>query len=126
MAANLLPVSVKFKKENKELIIANQLSKVQLDLFVKQLEEGQKVLVTYEVVNDDASYAQLSKLHKCIRELAEYSGMSMDDMKLYVKNEAGLVKGDSIVSFADCSKEELSGAIQACINIGDKIGFPLY
>jgi hypothetical protein len=126
MAANLLPISVKFKKENKELIIANQLSKVQLDLFVKQLEEGQKVLVTYEVVNDDASYGQISKLHKCIRELAEYSGMSMDDMKLYVKNEAGLVKGDSVVSFADCSKEEISSAIQACISIGEKIGFPIY
>ena len=52
--------------------------------------------------------------------------MSMGDMKLYVKNEAGLVKGDSIVSFGDCSKEEISNAIQACISIGDKIGFPLY
>jgi hypothetical protein len=124
--ANLLPVSVKFKKENKELIVADKISQVKLDMFVKQLEDGQKLVVTYEVVNDDASYAQLSKLHKCIRELAEYSGMSMDDMKLYVKNEAGLVKGDSIVSFADCSKEEISTAIQACISIGDKIGFPLY
>jgi len=124
--ANLLPVSVKFKKENKELIVADKISQVKLDMFVKQLEDGQKLVVTYEVVNDDASYAQLSKLHKCIRELAEYSGMSMDDMKLYIKNEAGLVKGDSIVSFADCSKEEISTAIQACISIGDKIGFPLY
>jgi hypothetical protein len=124
--ANLLPVSVKFKKENKELIIANQLSKVQLDLFVKQLEEGQKVLVTYEVINDDASYSQISKLHKCIRELAQYAGMSMDDMKLYVKSEAGLVKGESVISFADCSKEEISMAIEACIKIGDKIGFPIY
>jgi hypothetical protein len=124
--ANLLPVSVKFKKEHKELVIANQLSKVQLDLFVKQLEEGQKVLVTYEVINDDASYSQISKLHKCIRELAQYAGMSMDDMKLYVKNEAGLVKGESVISFADCSKEEISMAIEACIKIGDKIGFPIY
>lgn len=126
MPANLLPVSVRFKKENKELIVSDKISQVKLDMFVKQLEEGQKVVVTYEIVNDDASYAQLSKLHKCIRELAEYSGMSMDDMKLYVKNEAGLVKGDSVVSFADCSKEDLSSAIQACISIGDKIGFPLY
>jgi len=124
--ANLLPVSVKFKKENKELIVADKISQVKLDMFVKQLEDGQKLVVTYEVVNDDASYAQLSKLHKCIRELAEYSGMSMDDMKLYVKNETGLVKGDSAVSFADCSNEELISSLQTCINIGDKIGFPLY
>jgi hypothetical protein len=124
--ANLLPVSVKFKKENKELVVADKISQVKLDMFVKQLEDGQKLVVTYEVVNDDASYSQISKLHKCIRELANYSGMSMDDMKLYVKNEAGLVKGDSVISFADCSKEEISTAIQACISIGDKIGFPLY
>jgi len=124
--ANLLPVSIKFKKENKELIVADKISQVKLDMFTSQLENGQKILVTYEVVNDDASYSQISKLHKCIRELASYSGMSMDDMKLYVKNEAGLVKGDSIISFADCSKEEISNAIQACISIGDKIGFPLY
>jgi hypothetical protein len=124
--ANLLPVSVKFKKENKELVVADKISQVKLDMFVKQLEDGQKLLVTYEVVNDDASYSQISKLHKCIRELASYSGMSMDDMKLYVKNEAGLVKGDSAISFADCSKDEISNAIQACISIGDKIGFPLY
>jgi len=50
----------------------------------------------------------------------------MDDMKLYVKNEAGLVKGDSVISFSDCSKEEISMAIEACIKIGDKIGFPIY
>ena len=124
--ANLLPVSVKFKKENKELVVADKISQVKLDMFVKQLEDGQKLLVTYEVVNDDASYSQISKLHKCIRELASYSGMSMDDMKLYVKNEAGLVKGDSAISFPDCSKDEISNAIQACISIGDKIGFPLY
>lgn len=123
--ANLLPVSVKATKESKSLVL-DKLSQTKLDLFLQQVPEGTKISVTYEIVGDAGSYAQISKLHKCIRELADYSGNTLDEMKLYVKEEAGLIEGESHKSFADCSKEELSRAIETCISIGDKIGFPLY
>jgi hypothetical protein len=123
--ANLLPVSVRATKESKSLSF-DKLSQTKLDLFLQQIPEGSKVTVTYEIVQDNGSYAQMSKLHKCIRELAEYSGNTLDEMKMYVKEETGLIEGDSHKSFADCSKEELSLAIETCISIGEKIGFPLY
>jgi hypothetical protein len=123
--ANLLPVSIRATKENKSLSL-DKLSQTKLDLFLQQIPEGSKVTVTYEIVHDNGSYAQLSKLHKCIRELAEYSGNTLDEMKMYVKEEAGLIEGDGHKSFADCSKEELSKCIETCIAIGDRIGFPIY
>jgi hypothetical protein len=123
--ANLLPVSVKATKENKSLSF-DKISQTKLDLFLQQVPEGSRVTITYEIVHDNGSYAQLSKLHKCIRELAEYSGNTLDEMKMYVKEECGLIEGDDHKSFANCSKEELSRAIETCISIGEKIGFPLY
>jgi len=95
-------------------------------LFIKGLQEGETVVITYEVQTADHSYAQLSKLHKCIRELANYVGESFDDMKLQVKIKAGLCTDTSCKSFSDCSKEELSMAIQAVIEIGELLNFSLH
>jgi hypothetical protein len=95
-------------------------------LFIKGLQEGETVVITYEVQTADHSYAQLSKLHKCIRELANYTGDSFEDMKLQVKLRAGLCTDGSCKSFSECSKEELSMAIQAAIEIGDLVDFSLH
>jgi hypothetical protein len=90
------------------------------------MDEGDTIIITYEVQNDDASYAQVSKVHKHIRELASYTGDSFEDMKLQVKLRAGLCNNSDCKSFADCSKEEVSMAIQASIEIGELVGFSLY
>jgi hypothetical protein len=95
-------------------------------LFIKGLDDGDVVTITYEVQTADHSYAQLSKLHKCIRELATFTGDTFEDMKLQVKLRAGLCTDDSCKSFSDCSKEELSMAIQAAIEIGDLVDFSLH
>jgi hypothetical protein len=95
-------------------------------LFIKGLQEGETVVITYEVQTADHSYAQLSKLHKCIRELAAYTGDTFEDMKLQVKLRAGLCTDTNCKSFSECSKEELSMAIQAVIEIGDLVDFSLH
>ena len=123
--ANQLPVSIRAKVVNKSLEI-DPLGSAKLGLFTKGLQEGETVIITYEVQTDDASYAQVSKVHKHIRELANYTGDSFEDMKLQVKLRAGLCSNSDCRSFADCSKEELSMAIQASIEIGDLVGFSLY
>jgi hypothetical protein len=97
-----------------------------LGLFIKGLEDGDTVIITYEVQNEDASYAQISKVHKHIRELANYTGDSFEDMKLQVKLRAGLCTDTNCKSFSECSKEELSMAIQASIEIGDLVNFNLH
>jgi hypothetical protein len=123
--ANQLPVSIRAKVVNKNLEI-DPLGSAKLGLFIKGLDDNDTVIITYEVQTDDASYAQISKVHKHIRELANYTGDSFEDMKLQVKLRAGLCNNSDCRSFADCSKEELSMAIQASIEIGELVGFSLY
>jgi hypothetical protein len=123
--ANQLPVSIRAKVVNKNLEI-DPLGSAKLGLFIKGLDDGDIVTITYEVNTDDASYAQISKVHKHIRELAQYTGDSFEDMKLQVKLRAGLCTDTNCKSFSDCSKEELSMAIQASIEIGDLVNFNLH
>ena len=121
-----LPLTLKWVKENNELKLVKALSKVHLDSFIDSLKEGEEVQVTYEVLNPTGSYAQLAKIHKCIRELAGFTGDTFEDMKLQIKIRSGLCVGGECKSFADCSTDELSLAIQAAIEIGDIVGFNLH
>jgi hypothetical protein len=122
---NVLPVTFLFKIEKGKLVVYDKSFRTKLDLFVKSIPEGTIIEGTFEVDNADHSYAQLCKLHKCIRELAAYTGETFDDMKHYVKDKAGLKIDNTYKSFAKCSKEELSAAIQSTIEIGNLVGFPL-
>jgi hypothetical protein len=124
--ANQLPITIQVKKQNDTLVLVNELSSAKLDLFVKYLDEGQVVSLTYEVITADKSYAQLSKLMKCIREVATYTGDTFESVKHEVKLRSGLCIDGQCRSFADCSKDEMSLAIQAIIEIGDIVGFNLH
>jgi len=124
--ADQLPITIKLEKRNNQLVVSNELGKTKLDLFIKGLTDGEQVFVTYEVASSSGNYAQLSKLHKCIRELANYTGDSFEDMKVQVKVRSGLCIDNDCRSFADCSVQELSLAIQAVIEIGDIVGFNLH
>jgi len=123
---NRLPQTFRFKFENGEFKPLNSLESTKFKLFTSDLEEGETFDLTYELVNSDHSYAQLSKVHKLIRELAGYTGMSFDEVKYEVKKRAGLYTDTALKSFADCSKDELSLAINQCIEIGDDVGFNLH
>ena len=123
--ADQLPVSIRVTYKDGELKM-DPLGSAKLGLFIKGLSDGEQLLVTYEVQTSDGSYAQLSKVHKHIRELANYTGDSFEDMKLQVKLRAGLCTDTNCKSFSECSKEELSMAIQASIEIGELVGFSLY
>jgi hypothetical protein len=124
--ADQLPITIQVRKENKQLVIVNEMSKSKLDLFVKSLDEGQVVSVNYEVITADKTYAQLSKLMKCIREVATYTGDTFESVKYEVKVRSGLCINGQCKSFADCSKDEMSLAIQSIIEIGDIVGFNLH
>jgi hypothetical protein len=123
----------KYKKERgilKPLSIANM---KQYELFVSRLQEGAIVEFFYEEQHDDGTLPQLAKLHVMLKELATHIGETVENMKLLVKDKAGLciareVSGKEYFlakSFGDCSREELSLAIQAAIEIGEQVGFIL-
>jgi hypothetical protein len=123
----------KYKKERgllKPLTIA---AIKQHEIFVSNIPEGSIVEFFYEVQHDDGTLPQLAKLHVMIKQLSTHVGETVENMKLLVKDRAGLciareVSGKEYFlakSFADCSRDELSLAIQAAIEIGEQVGFIL-
>ena len=106
--------SGKFIKKNGKLVFAHPQDKLAYEIFVEKLPESQKVDMYLDLANADHSKAQLAKVHACIRELAKESGYTFDEMKVIIKQATGLENK----SFADCSKDEIMLAIEACIQIG--------
>lgn len=97
--------------------------------FVKNLEEGVEVILYMEVLENNHSLSQLSKVHKCIRVLAAHTGNTFTEMKDEVKRRCGmLIESEGVkveVSFGKISKEDLNLAVQAAIEIGDEVGVNL-
>lgn len=99
--------------------------KKQFEKFLASISDGQLVDVFYESTHDDGTLPQLAKLHAMLKTLAMHIGESVENMKLVVKDKAGLcivreVAGKEYFlakSFGDCSKDELSLAIQATLDL---------
>jgi hypothetical protein len=104
----------KFIKKDGKLVFAHPQDKLAYEIFVEKLQEGDKVDMFIEVYGPDHSKAQLAKVHACIRELAKESGYTFEEMKLVIKEQAGLAGK----SFGECSKSDLMLAIEACVQIG--------
>jgi hypothetical protein len=114
--------TTKLVKRGGKLVYPDDKSKLNFQIFIDKLADGQQVEVFMGLASDNASLAQIAKVHACIRALAEESGYTFDEMKRIIKTHAGLcydAEGAEICkSFADCSKMELVLAIEACIQIG--------
>lgn len=127
-------VTVKYIVKDGQLYPASQADESRIKLFNKSLVEGEQIELYFSKVNGaEKTLGQLAKVHAHIRDIAMFSGNSFDAVKEEVKRKAGLyvITGTSssdkvLKSFADCNKEELSTAIQACIEIGDLVGFYIY
>lgn len=121
-----LPISVLFEMRDGKLVPKSELGKHSLANYLKNVEEGTLIQVTYEEQSTDGTYAQISKLQACSRELANHLGYSHEEVKDMIKVKAGLYNAEGeIKSFAHCSKEELSLAIQAALDLGEQVDFPL-
>lgn len=123
----------KYKKERGLLKPVSLGDMKQYEKFVSNIPDGAIVEFFYELQHDDGTLPQLAKIHVMIKQLSTHIGESVENMKLLVKDKAGLciareVSGKEYFlakSFGDCSREELSLAIQAAIEIGDQVGFIL-
>lgn len=130
---NHQPFNGKFIKRNGRLEFSSLAVSKQHELFVSKVPDGTIVEFFFEVQQDDGTLPQLAKLHAMIRELALHVGEPFDNMKLLVKDKAGLclareVSGKEYFlakSFGECSREELSLAIQAAIDIGISVNCPI-
>jgi hypothetical protein len=130
---NHQPFNGKFIKRNGRLEFSSLAVSKQHELFVSEVPDGTIVEFFFEVQQDDGTLPQLAKLHAMIRELALHVGEPFDNMKLLVKDKAGLclareVSGKEYFlakSFGECSREELSLAIQAAMDIGISVNCPI-
>ena len=104
----------KFVKKNGKLVFNSLQNKLLYEIFVDKIKEGQIVEMYVDIVGQDHSKLQLAKVHACIREIAKESGYTFDDVKKLGKGMSGLDNK----SFADCTRDELTLAIQSCIDIG--------
>jgi hypothetical protein len=124
----------KYKKERGLLKPTTISAMKQYEEFVSHIPDGSLVEFFYELQHDDGTLPQLAKLHAMIKQLATHIGETAENMKLLVKDRAGLciareVSGKEYFlakSFAECSKEELSLAIQAALEIGQEVNLYLY
>jgi hypothetical protein len=112
-------------KKNSKMGYSNNRDKLLYDLFIDKIKEGEEVEIFVCRKGLNATPAQITKVHACIREISYDIGFSFEDMKLIVKEKAGLCyevedEGKKKVickSFADCSLTEISLAIEACNQI---------
>ena len=115
-------LSVKLVKKDGKLTYPDEKSRLAYQIFLDKLPEGQKVEMYIGLADADHSVAQLAKVHACIRELAKESGYNFNEMKQLIKESSGLCydveHAQMCKSFADCSKDELALAIEACVSIG--------
>ena len=111
----------RFIKKNGKLVFNSPQDRLSYEIFVDKIKEGQVVEMYIDLVGADHSKAQLAKVHACIREIAKESGYTFDEMKLIIKDASGIADK----SFADCSKDELMLAIEACIEIGKDLNINL-
>ena len=115
-------------KKNSKLGYSNKKEKLLYELFVDKIKEGEEVEIFVCIKGAKANGAQISKVHASIRVIAMELGYSFEDMKLLVKQRAGLwfeVEDDDkkkvvCKSFADCSKQEISLAIEACNDLAER------
>lgn len=121
----------KYIKKDGRLEFSSLAQSKQFEVFTSHIPNGQIVEVFYEMTHDDGTLPQLAKLHVIIKHLSMHIGETVENMKLLVKDRAGLCIARNVAgkeyflakSFADCSKDELSLAIQAAMEIGENIGF---
>jgi len=126
-------ITGKFIKKGGRLDFSSLASSKQFELFVSNVPENSIVEFFYEVTHDDGTLPQLAKLHVMLKQLATHIGETVENMKILVKDRAGLCIAREVAgkeyflakSFAECSKDELSLAIQAAIEISHEVNHPL-
>ena len=72
--------TVKLIKQDGKLVYPNDKSKLNYQLFLDKLPEGQQVEMFIGLADTDHSVAQLAKVHACIRELARETGHTFEEM----------------------------------------------
>ena len=123
----------KLIKKNGRLEFSSLAQSKRFEHYASDVPDGMIVECFYEMTHDDGTLPQLAKLHVIIRQLANHIGETAENMKILIKDRAGLCISREVAgkeyflakSFGECSREDLSLAIQAAMEIGEEINFPV-
>lgn len=94
-------------------------------VFKDSLPEGSLIDVSFERTGEERSYEQIKKIHKLFRIIAEYTGHTVEEIKLYIKYKSGYayeteVDGIKMIaplkSIGKMNKKDLSELIEFTIN----------
>ena len=118
-----------YKNAEGNVIFKTQSDKKIYDEYMKNLQPEEELEVHFSKIKDNGTYAQLSKLHVSIREIANHTGHTVDEIKDLIKQRAGFSWNDQTddvqKSFSVMSKEELSLCIEETMNLGMELGLLL-
>ena len=116
----------KMIKKDGKLTFKKKSDKAVMDKAIENLREGQAVEMVIDFTKDDGRLGQISKIHAMIGDISAETGDDYEEIKKEVKKKAGLyTPNEELKSFANCSSQELSLAIQAAINLGEFLGMNL-
>lgn len=117
----------KLIKKDGKLVHYKEAERKLYENFIKEIPEDSVIEFYSEVQTSNGSLAQLAKIHAMIKDLANHTGYTFDEMKLHVKEEAGMCytspDNSKLIckSFGDSSKEELNMVIQTILEIAQKV-----
>jgi len=116
-------------KKGTKMSFSNKKDALLYQMFIDSLKDGEMIEMLVTVKGKKANNAQISKVHACIRMLASELGYSFDEMKIIIKDKSGLWTTDQdevlYKSFADCSSDEISSAIETCNELGREMNIIL-
>jgi hypothetical protein len=116
-------------KKGTKMSFSNKKDALLYQMFIDSLKDGEIIEMLVTVKGKKANNAQISKVHACIRMLASELGYSFDEMKIIIKDKSGLwtTDQDEVIykSFADCSSDEISSAIETCNELGREMNIIL-
>jgi hypothetical protein len=121
-------IKLKLNKEN-QLIPINEEEGRKFLLYKKGLPVDSEVEGYFSLTTvADKTLGQLAKVHSLIKIIADESGNDQEDVKHEIKRKAGLfsiseTSSPIFKSFKDCTKQELSKAIECCIELGTMLGY---
>ena len=93
------------------------------------LKAGTEIEAYLQIASDpNKTNGQLAKAHALMKELANSTGHTINEIKDVIKERAGLYDEASsdFKSFASCTKQEMSNVIEHCIALGAELGIHLY
>jgi hypothetical protein len=105
-------------KKDGKVVLSSEAAKVRYADFVKAIPDFTECHLYLETVSGYISNAELKKIHAMIREIANESGHSFNEIKDLVKYKSGLITELGKESFSELKSEEIESVFVSLYDMG--------